>query len=330
MIPAYNEELALPQLLGQLLDQTYPLSQVELILIDSASTDSTRQIMNDFMARYKNRFGHIAVLENPRKIIPAALNIGLEYYHGDALVRIDAHARIAPDFLQQGMAVLAEGHDVVGGTRPTINEIDDAWHHTLHAVEESLFGSSIALYRRAPQPRAVSSIFHGFYRRAVYEQVGPYNEELLRTEDNDMSYRIRQAGYTIWFDPRIKSWQLIRPSLSRMTKQKYANGYWIGWTLFVQPGCVSIYHMVPLGFVLLLTMSLIVGIWCWWMLVCLLGAYFLVACAMSVMGARSSGKTSWYALTMPGIFFLLHCAYGVGTIRGMVEGACAHIGKRKR
>ena len=87
------------------------------------------------------------------------------------------------------------------------------------------------------------------YRREVYDKVGLYNENLARTEDNDMSYRIGLAGYKMCCDPVIKTRRVIRSSFKALLRQKYLNGYWIGKTMGIQPKCFSLFHFVPLIFV---------------------------------------------------------------------------------
>ena len=91
-----------------------------------------------------------------------------------------------------------------------------------------MFGSSIASYRREGKKSYVKSVFHGAYRRKVFEDVGGFNEALGRTEDNELHYRIRRKGYKICFHPGIHSRQHVRSSLKEMVRQKYSNGYWIG------------------------------------------------------------------------------------------------------
>ncbi len=83
-----------------------------------------------------------------------------------------------------------------------------------------------------------------FSRRSVF-----FSENLLRTEDNEMHYRIREVGFKLCYDPRIVSYQYARSSFSKMLKQKYANGYWIGLTLKICPKCISLYHLIPFLFV---------------------------------------------------------------------------------
>jgi len=88
--------------------------------------------------------------------------------------------------------------------------IDDRFYKTeIQIVEENMFGSSIANYRNSSEDRYVSSIFHGMYKREVFQKVGLVNEQLGRTEDNDIHYRIREHGYKIRYSPSILSYQSL-------------------------------------------------------------------------------------------------------------------------
>lgn len=65
-------------------------------------------------------------------------------------------------------------------------------------------------YRKGNHKTYVKSVFHGAYRKEIFEKAGLFNENLGRTEDNEMHYRIRKAGYKICFNPDIISYQNIR------------------------------------------------------------------------------------------------------------------------
>mgnify|MGYP002961198692 FL=1 len=100
-------------------------------------------------------------------------------------------------------------------------------------------------------------MFHAAYRRKVFESIGGFDERLARTEDNEIHYRMRKAGFKLCFDPEIISYQHIRPDLGKMLKQKYANGYWIGLTTGVCAPCLSLYHFVPFAFVMAIILSVL-------------------------------------------------------------------------
>ncbi len=320
LVVARNEEAAVKNLLEDIIQQDYPRERIELLLIDSASEDTTRQIFEDF-AYQQHDFARVLLRDNPRKTLPCGLNIALNIYSGDIFLRIDAHARIPQNFVRQSVAVLESGQSACGGTRPVVLQEPTPWRETLLLAETAAFGSSPAAYRRQTKAREVSSVFHGAYRREVFESVGLYDERLRRTEDNDMSYRIRKAGYSIILDPSITSEQLMRSSFSQMLQQKAANGYWIGRTVFVSPGCLGLHHLVPLIFVLALIVGLVLGVLQNWLpLAALVGLYAVVDILLSARSVVQAPRKHLSMVLLPFIFLCIHVAYGAGTLVGLLRG----------
>jgi GT2 family glycosyltransferase len=175
-------------------------------------------------------------------------------------------------------------------------------------------------------------MFHAAYRRKVFETVGGFNEHLARTEDNEMHYRMRKAGFKLCFDPDIVSYQHTRSSLKGMLKQKYANGYWIGLTSGVCPQCLSIYHFVPFAFVLAIILSAllcgclsIAGAAAVYKIISVLtgfmwALYWLLAVVMALAAELGSSENRNYTgIVLPLLFFLLHVSYGLGTVAGLIK-----------
>jgi len=329
VVVAYNETEYLPGLLEDIVAQDFIHNKIELLLVDSnngANVEQRRQ-MEDF-ASGEHGFRRVVVLGNHKGYLPHGCNVALAAYEGDAFVRIDAHARIPADFIRRTVEVLEEGHDVCGGLRPVILKNPDGWGETLLAAEASAFGASPARYRREQQGSQVASVFHGAYRREVFAVVGNYDERLLRTEDNDLSQRIREAGYHIWMDPRICSQQYLRPNLKALLRQKTANGHWIGRTLWLKPKAVSLMHLVPLVFVLALLLGVVLGFALSWLpLLFLCGVYVLADLALSVVAIVGSEKARPQMLVLPLVFLAMHIGYGCGTIVGLVRGIFSRSSK---
>ncbi len=316
-IVAYNEQDVLPRLLDDLSKQTYPHSSIEVLLIDSMSTDCTKSIMQTFATEHDD-FYVVKVLDNPKKIIPCGHNVALENYVGEALIRVDAHASIPCDFIENNVAVLQSGEDAVGGMRPNIIDEATPWKETLLTAEQSMFGSSFASYRNSTKKMYSSSLFCGMYRRQVYDKVGKYNELLPRSEDNDMTYRMRKAGFKLRYDPDIVFYQHTRNTLAKMLKQKFLNGYWIGLTMAVSPKCFSLFHFVPFAFVLAILFTSVLAFCSYPFLALLMWAtYLLLIFSISVF--EFIKKPSVSKLMLPFIFFLLHLFYGTGTLVGFVH-----------
>ena len=317
---AYNEHAYLPDLLQNLLEQTYPKELIEVILVDGNSTDDTKQIMEDFRAAHLAEYRAIKVLDNPKRVQPAGWNVVISNSDADVILRIDAHAKLPVDFVEKNIACINSGEYVCGGPRENVIDEDTPWKRMLLDAEQSLFGSGVASYRRETEEKKyVNSVFHGAYRREVFKNAGVFNEQLIRTEDNEIHYRIRKHGYKICYDPSIKSYYETRNTLPRMLKQKYQNGLWIGRTLYTCPGCVSVFHLIPFAFVCALSVCLLLAfLGLRWMLALLLGAYLVfVAINMISCVFKTKNKAD---LLLPAVYFLMHCAYGVGTICGLLKG----------
>ena len=134
-IVAYNEERFLPNLLEDMKKQKYPHELIEILLIDSSSTDNTKAIMEGF--KQNNDFYSVQVLDNPKKIQAAGWNVAIKNFNGDVLSRIDAHTKVTPEYSERVMKNIQDGEMVVGGLRPCIIENATPWSDVLLQVENS-------------------------------------------------------------------------------------------------------------------------------------------------------------------------------------------------
>ena len=317
IITARNEEKYLPMLFEDILNQTFPLQNIEVVLMDSNSTDNTRLVMEEF--KKNNETLSVQIVTNERQIQAAGFNEGVKHATGDVVLKIDAHSRIPADFVQKNVDEILAGAYVCGGNRPTVVDSADDFSKTLHIVEESALGSSIANYRKSDVERKVNSIFHGMYRKEVFDKVGLADERLLRTEDNEFHYRVRKAGYDIIFNPEIESYQYIRPTFTKMIQQKFANGYWIGLTSHVCRDCLSLFHFGPGVFVATLLVLMMLTLVSFVPLLTVVFLYLLAVLGLSIFEI-SKQKFNPTLLLIPFIMIAIHFAYGVGTIKGWIFG----------
>lgn len=317
-VVAYNEEKTLPKLLEDICQQDYPHEKIEVLLIDSMSTDSTWDIMQEFASR-EHDFLRVAVFKNEKKNIPSGHNVAIRNFTGGALVRVDAHATMPPEFIRKNVEALQSGEYASGGRRPNIIDEETSWKKTLLIAEQSMFGSSFASYRRSTEKMYTASLFCPMIRREVFLKVGEYNELLPRSEDNDMAQRIREAGFKLCYSPDIVYYQHTRNSLSKMLRQKFLNGYWIGKTMGINPKCFSLFHFVPFCFVMaILVTSILATIGIWQLSALLWSVYGLFVVVNSIMEIVKN-KFSYTNLLLPILFFLLHFCYGIGTVKGLIE-----------
>lgn len=326
---AYNEENLIRGLLDDIAKQDYPHELMEIVFVDNGSTDTTLTLFNSF-AKINSDFIRVCVRTQERSNQAHGWNTAISNAMGDVIIRIDAHARIPQDYVSKCVEELEKGEDIVGGGRPCITQQNKPWDNTLLAAEECLFGSSIMGYRRKHENKEyLSSLFHAAYRRKVFAKVGGFNENLGRTEDNEIHYRMRKAGYKFACCPSISSNQYIRASFRGMVKQKYSNGIWIGLTVFMCPACLSILHFAPLCLVLGLIASVVLAFLKTPLFLILLAALYLIfdlAISISAMNYNGFNKTK---LRLPLMFPVLHFAYGIGTLFGLIGGIPWRISRPK-
>ncbi len=319
-IVAYNEEDYIPSLLENILSQSFPKAQTEILLINSMSTDKTSQIFNEFMLDYKEEYKSILVLDNPMKNQASGWNVAIDNFTGDALIRLDAHAKITENFIENNALCLCSGEMVCGGMRPNIIKNATPIKNLVLLGDTSMFGGSFGKYHNSEKKSYVDTLFHGCYRREVIEKVGHFNPDLGRTEDNDFHQRIRETGYKICYDPNIKSYQYSRGSVYGSIRQKYGNGYWIGRTTAINPKCVSLFHFVPFLFVMAIVVTTIIGlIWSWLLFILLMSAYTFVNVLLSIVSIIGFKPFSMANLLLPFLFLSLHVSYGIGTVSGFIS-----------
>lgn len=319
IVIAYNAGNRLNSLIEDLKKQSYNHNNIEVILVDSASTDNTKEVMNDFKDS-NNDFINVKVLDNPKKVLPSGWNIALKEAIGDIILRVDAHSSLPVDFIEKNVKYIRKGEKIVGGHRISIIDEDNKWQRVLLTAEKSLFGSGIAAYRRSETTKYVNTLAHAAYSKEIFDEVGFYNENLHRTEDNEMHYRMREKGYTFYFNPEIVSYHHARNEFKKMCKQKYLNGYWIGLTMGVCPKCFSIYHLVPFVFVFsLIICSLMALLFKFTLpLILLCGSYVIVNLAISIIEIIRS-KFTFQMFVLPFLLLSLHICYGAGTLVGFLK-----------
>lgn len=329
IIIAYNAEKFLNKSLESLKKQDYPHKNIEVILVDGMSSDNTKSLMEEFAKQNEKDFNKILVLENKGRTLPKGWNVALKQATGEVVLRVDAHTFFDENFITNNVKEIENGENIVGGKCISVTQGDNWKEKLLLIAEESIFGCGIADFRRKEEKEYVSTLAFAMYRKKVFDDVGPYNENLARTEDNEMHYRMKQKGYKFLLSPNIKSYRYARSDLKGMIKQKYGNGKWIGITLYFCPKCFSIYHFVPFLFVLGIIFSIImacVGLPIFGYL--LLAAYLLFNIANIIL-ITIKNKFSITYLLLPFIFLVLHCSYGIGTIVGIVKGLFMKKGENK-
>ena len=225
IVPCYNEQATIRELLIALRDQDFPDQEMEVIIADGMSTDNTRMEIARFKKEYPDF--RVRVIDNPQRTIPSGLNKALQTAWGKYIIRLDAHVSPVAGYVSRSVQALEQdlGENVGGVVRMRPGK--DTWvgRSIAEAVSHPL-GVGDARYRIGSEPRTVDTVPFGAYRRSLIDRIGNYDEGLLANEDYEFNVRVRQSGGRVWLDPAIESTYVARANLRELARQYWRYGYW--------------------------------------------------------------------------------------------------------
>ena len=304
IVPCFNEERHIAECLDSILANNYPAGKAEILVVDGMSKDRTREIIQRYSI--PNTQYSIRLLDNPKVITPAAMNIGIQAAKGDVIIKMDAHCVYAKDYISKCVRHLRESNaDNVGGVLKAVPPKNTLMAKAIALSLSHVFGVGGSYFRTgADQPREVDTVAFGCYRREVFEKIGPYDERMEKTEDLELNYRLGKAGGRIMLFPDIKA--VYYPSsdtLGSFFRHNFTDGIWATYPL--KYGFkVSLRHLIPLIFVLTLPVSI-------WL-------YIPVSLFFSLKIAIVENNVALF-LVLPFVFAARHIGYGFGSLVGLAK-----------
>lgn len=313
VIPARNEERHIEECLRSVLAFESPPGGFEVLVADGMSDDETRGIVESVAATDSR----VRLIDNPGRSASSGLNSGIRAAKGELIVRVDAHSEYAPDYLVRCVEVMNEtGADNVGG--PTIAKAKTNCQRAIAAGFHSQFAVGGSRFHQPNYEGNADTVTYGCYRKAKLLEIGLFDEELIRNQDDELNLRLIRSGGSIYQSPRIRSWYYPRATLTQLFLQYYQYGYWKVRVIQKHGSPASIRHLVPGGFVatviLLATLApFLYGAQLGLMFV--LGIYLVAVLAASILSAARAG---WDLLPiMPLVFFCYQIGYGLGFLAGI-------------
>lgn len=318
IIPVRNEAANIQACLEGVWQQDYPRDRIAVMVVDGMSSDSTREIAAEFAAGHPDL--RLQVLDNPKKIVPCGLNIALRRAEGEIIIRVDGHCLIPPDYVRCCVQHLQQdGVDGVGGPITTHGETKTA--RAIAIGMSTPFGVGNSAFRTtANQTRLADTVPFPAYTRRIIERAGLYDEELVRDQDDEYSYRIRELGGKLLLAEDVHSLYFSRTSLLGLWKQYYQYGYWKVRVLQKHPRQMSLRQFVPPVFLLSLIVTGISA--AFWrpagrLFLAIAAAYLAANLIASLSSARKQG---WeYLLPLLWIYPSLHLSYGAGFLCGFLK-----------
>ncbi len=321
ILAVYNEARHLKDVLNSLLSQEVHDIQLELLVIDGNSTDQSVEIATQF-ARQDAR---VRVFSNPQRSTPYAFNIGLQHANGQYVAILGAHALYAPDYIATCLkemlahnAAGCSGRIIAKPPRQSLQALLTYW------AMNHPFGVSTRSFRSIPEGDA-DSLPYPVFRTSVLRDLGGYDVRMIRNQDNEMNYRIRQAGYHLWVTWKTHAIYYTKPTLEGLFRYAINNGSWCAVSFKNSPRSLGLRHYIPAIFfcvvgvsVLLALISLLLQ---WPVLITtiiLLPLFLHLAVGVLASLFLCIRERNLCALFMPGVFLGFHLVYGYGFIANAI------------
>lgn len=329
IIPCRNEEVFISKCLDSLLANEYPKDKIEIFVIDGFSTDRTLNIVRDYL----NKFHFIKLFQNPKKVFPAAVNIGIKESGGDLIFIVGSHATYYPDYFSKCVEnSLIYNADNVGGVLETVPLKHNLTGSLISYVLSNSFGVGDSKFRTGSTDiLEVDTVFGGCYKKEVFQKYGIFNEDLTSTSDYEFNKRIKQQGARILLIPDIKVTYYTRSTIKKFIINNLRNGFWAIYPIALTRGIpVTQRHFIPLIFVLAILFFLVLSLkWSFFIkvLLALLTFYLISSLYFSF---RSIEKKYHLIPFLPLMFIILHSSYGIGSLWGAIRVIFSQIKDSKK
>ncbi len=319
IMPVRNEEGFIERSLAAVLGQDYPTGRLEVIVADGMSTDGTREIIASVADRCLRV--PVRLVDNPGRSVPSGLNRAVAAAAGEVIVRVDGHTVVAPDYVRECVAALGRsGADNVGGRMDAVGE--GVFAEAVALATSSPFGVGGARFHYSEREEWVDTVYMGAWRKETLLRLGLFDEEMVRSQDSELNYRLRSRGGRILLSPRIRSHYYCRGTLRSLWRQYFQYGYWKVRVFQKHPRQMQLRQFVAPAFVgtALAAMALSPFHSAGRALAALvLGCYAIANLGASFRIARKRG---WVHLPLlPVVFGTIHAGWGLGFLAGLARFA---------
>lgn len=322
IIPCRNEEAYVSQCIESILDMSFPKDDYEILIADGMSEDKTREILSN----YQKKYDFIKVIDNPQHIVPTAMNAAIRASKGKYIVRLDMHS-VYPKNYVSTLIDFMESHGAanVGAAWETLPANDSCMARSIAISLSSTFGVGNSEYRtvsdHVEEYFETDAVPFGCYPREIFDQVGYYDEQLVRNQDDELNERIIKNGGKMYLIPSLRIKYFARENFIKVYRMMFQYGYFGPLVSVKLKTKRRLRKYIPSVFVLTLVLPTLLGLilpvfflfsLVPFLLYLMLGIYFTV---------KDSAKANKVALA-PLVFWscmVSHFGYGLGYLKGIID-----------
>ncbi len=314
VIPIRNEVRALRQCLEAVLSQDYS-GEFEVIVVEGASTDGTVALLEE-IARSDTR---LRWSTNPTGHTPTSLNLAIAQARGDVIVRCDGRAVLPGNYLTRVIELLEKtGAGNVGGRQHAVGETP--FQKAVAFAMGSRFGVGGARFHRGGRAGPVDTVYLGAFPRRVLDEVGGFDETMLRNQDYELNIRIRRAGHEIHFAPDLVVSYSPRASPGKLSSQYFNFGRWRRLSARLHPGSLKLRQAAPPLLIVALAASLVLVVAGYSTAGLVVPILYLAVLLLGAVVQTMANKDP-AGLLVPVALAIMHISWGIGFLLGPPRGA---------
>jgi glycosyltransferase involved in cell wall biosynthesis len=329
IIPCRNEENFIGKCLDSIISNDIPKNNLEVLIIDGMSEDKTREIIK----KYSKRYTFISVIDNPQKIVPTALNLGIKRSKGSIIMRMDAHNIYDDKYISKCVKYSQEFKvDNVGGIWKILPGNNTLISKSIALATSHPFSAGNAYYKvGSKEPKYVDTVPFGCFRKEIFKKIGFFDEDLIRNQDDEFNHRIIKNKGKILLVPDIISYYYARDSLFNLWKMYYQYGYFKPLVLQKIGRILTLRQFIPAIFISSLITS---GLFSlakpqFFIIFFVISLFYLFFNLLfSFLIATKQGLT--YFAILPFVFLIFHLSYGIGYLKGIFDFMILKKNKRKK
>ena len=317
ILPIRNELHYINKTINSIINQTFD-GEIEILIADGMSDDGTRNKIELLQKIHRN----IYLIDNPQKIVSTGFNRALNIAKGDMILRVDGHSKLEPNYIKNSLALIGKMNaDCVGG--PIKHVSNGIIGESIIIAQSSIYGNGGARFRlKLKKGEYVDTLAFGCYKRKVFRDIGGYDEELKKNQDDEFNFRLIQNGGSIWLDPTIKSIYYSRNSLFKFFNQYFKYGFYKLRVMQKRKGISSYRQLVPPTFVLTIFFGIISHtLFKNTIILNLVAICYILFCLLSVWLSfvKISKRAMLPKLLLPLTLLTMHFSYGFGFLLGSLK-----------
>ncbi len=306
VIPAKNAEETLEKAFASVLKQKID-EPLEICIAVAPSEDRTLEIAK----RIELENNNVTLVENPTGETPVGLNLAIRNTKSRVVVRLDAHAELNEKYISKALEIMGKTGAVnVGGQQKPVGATP--FEKAVAIATSSRFGAGDAKFRIGGKAGEVDTVYLGVFDRNAIEDVGLFDESLIRNQDAELNWRLRESGKKIWFHPQLIANYKPRSTLKELARQYFEYGMWRRRVVGVHPKSIKWRQVVPAINAVVFFSSFVLGFF-WPVLFVFPIFYVMITFCVTVI--KSKSVRNFFLLLV--IFPTIHFSWATGFLKGV-------------